>query len=222
MRMDKAIMPAILAFAAMLAPATVHAQASVVPGPEFGIRAGINLSDINTNELGSSTRSGFVGGVYVDMPSFLMHLQVEGLISQQGFTGGTPLGGYLGTNDLEFRNTFVQIPALLVVALPIPAVSPRAYAGPAFNIPIKSEVKLDHDWTDIKVDTKNTWSLIMGVGVKAMGLGLDLRYDIGMTALNARPLGAILDDAFDEVSGNNNYQDIRERTFSFTVSLALN
>jgi hypothetical protein len=109
-----------------------------------------------------------------------------------------------------------------VIALPLPVVSPRAYAGPAFNIPIKSEVRLDHDWTDIKVDTKNTWSLMMGVGAKFAGVGLDLRYDIGMTALNDRPLGDILDDAFDEISGDNDYQDIKDRTFSVTVSLALN
>jgi hypothetical protein len=217
----KAIPVPALALAAMIVAGSAQAQ-SPLPGPELGIKAGVNLSDIDTSDLRSSTRSGFVGGVYMDLPAFLLHLQVEGLISQQGFKEGAPLAGYQGPNDLEYRTTFVQIPVLLVFALPIPVVSPRAFAGPAFNIPIKSEVKLDHDWTDIKADTKNTWSLILGVGVKAMGLGLDLRYDIGMTAQNDRPLGDILDDAFDEVSGSNNTQDLKGRTFSLTVSLALN
>lgn len=217
----KTITATALALAALLAAGAAQAQ-PVAPAPEFGIKAGINLSDINTDQLGSSTRSGFVGGVYVDLPTYLLHLQVEGLISQQGFKAGTLEDNYFGQGHLEFRNTVVQIPALVVIALPIPAVSPRVFAGPAFNIPIKSEVKLDNDWIDIKGDTKNTWSLIMGVGVKAMGLGVDLRYDIAMSALNDRPLGAILDDAFDEVTATNDYQDIKERTFSLTISLALN
>ena len=128
----KATALAALALAAMVLAGSAQAQ-SPIPGPEFGIKAGVNLSDINTNELGSSTRSGFVGGAYMDLPTFLLHLQAEGLISQRGFTGGTPLTGYLGSNHLEYRNTFLQFPALLVVALPIPVVSPRAYAGPALN-----------------------------------------------------------------------------------------
>lgn len=217
----KIITASALALATLLAAGSAQAQ-SVVPSPEFGIKAGITMSDINTQDLGSTTRSGFVGGVYVDLPTYLLHLQVEGLISQQGFKAGTIEDGYFGRNHLEFRNTVIQIPALLVIALPIPAVSPRVFAGPAYNFPIKSEVKLDNDWTDIKGDTKNTWSLIMGVGVKAMGLGVDLRYDIAMSALNDRPLGDILDDAFDEVTATNNYEDIKARTFSLTLSLALN
>lgn len=111
---------------------------------------------------------------------------------------------------------------LLVFALPVPAVSPRIYAGPAFNIPLKSEVKLDSDWTDIKSDTRNTWSLVMGAGVKVMKIGVDLRYDIGLTAFNDRPVGEVLDDALDEINGAEQYEDIKERTFSVTVSLALN
>jgi hypothetical protein len=51
----KSITLSALALAAMMAAGSAQAQ-SVVPGPEFGIRAGISLSDINTDELGSSTR----------------------------------------------------------------------------------------------------------------------------------------------------------------------
>jgi hypothetical protein len=55
-----------------------------------------------------------------------------------------------------------------------------------------------------------------------MNIGVDLRYDIGVTALNDRPVGDILDDALDEVTGADRYEDIKERTFSVTVSFALN
>lgn len=218
----KAVVGVMVVLAAVAAAGTASAQVPLVPKPEFGIRAGLNLSSIDTDQLGSSTRSGFVGGVYLDLPTFLLHVQAEALISQYGFEGGTPLGSYPGGNELEYRSTFLQVPALLVMALPMAVASPRVYAGPAINIPLKSEVKLDHDWSDIRDDTKNAWSLILGAGVKIMKIGVDLRYDIGMTALNDRPVGDILDDALDEVTGADQYDDIKQRTFSVTVSFALN
>lgn len=222
MRSRKAIVPAMLALAAMMAAVPVMAQVPLAPKAELGIKAGLNFSDIDTDQVSSSTRSGFVGGLYLDLSTFLLHLQTEALISQRGFKDGTPLGSYLGSHELEYRNTFLQIPALFVIALPVPMVSPRAYAGPAINIPLKSEVKLDNDWSDIKDDTKTAWSLILGVGVKIMKIGVDLRYDIGLTALNDRPVGNILDDALDEITGADQYEDIKDRTFSLTVSFALN
>lgn len=211
-----------LALMTVIAVSSARAQVPILPNPEFGIKAGVNLSDIDTDQLGSSTRSGFVGGVYLDLPTAVLHLQIEALISQRGFKGGTPLGSYLGGADLEYRNTYLQIPALLVFALPLPVVAPRVYAGPAINTPLKSEVRLDGDWSDIKDDTRTNWSVILGVGVEVMKIGVDLRYDIGVTALNSRPVGDILDDALDEITGADQYDDIRERTFSVTVSLALN
>ncbi len=217
----KVLSQATMVLAAIVVAGAVRAQVPLVPKPEFGIKAGLNLSSIDTDQLGSSTRSGFVGGVYLDLPTILLHVQAEALISQYGFEGGTPLGNYLGSHELEYRSTFLQVPVLLVMALPLPVVSPRVYAGPALNIPLKSEVKLDGDWSDIRDDTKNAWSLILGAGVKIMNIGVDLRYDIGVTALNDRPVGDILDDALDEVTGADQYKDIKERTFSVTVSFAL-
>lgn len=218
----KAIMAAALALAAIMAAGPLRAQVPFVPRAEFGVKAGVNLADINTDQIMSSTRSGFVGGVYLDLATVLLHLQAEALLSQRGFKDGTPLGSYPGSGALEYRNTFLQVPVLLVFALPVPVVSPRIYAGPALNVPLKSEVKLDNDWADIKADTRNTWSLIIGVGVKVMKIGVDLRYDIGLTALNDRPVGEILDDALDEINGADQYEDIKERVISVTVSLALN
>lgn len=195
-----------------------------VPGTkvEFGLKVGANFSDINTDQISASTRSGLVGGVYLDLATILLHLQTEALISQHGFKGGTPLSSYTGSNELEYRDTALQIPALVVLALPTPVLSPRAYLGPALNIPLKSEVKLDNDWVDVKKDIKSTWSLVFGVGAKFMRVGVDLRYSIGLSALNDRPVGDILNDAFDEINGVDKYDDIKDRTISFTVSYALN
>jgi hypothetical protein len=204
---------------AVLLVAAGSALAQVPFMPEFGVRAGVNISDINTDDLDSSTRSGYVAGLYLDLATPLLHLQPEALLTSKGFKGGS-VG--VGGRQLEYRNISLEVPILLVFSLPVPVVSPRAYAGPAFSLPLRNEMKLKDDWIDIKDDTQSTWSLILGAGVKLGKFGVDLRYDVGMTEVNERPMGAIINDAFEEVTGDNQYKDIKERTWVATVSFALN
>ncbi|HKI83075.1 MAG TPA: porin family protein [Candidatus Krumholzibacteria bacterium] len=218
----KASVLALVMVASLLMVSSVSWAQSPAPKVEFGLRAGANFSDINTSDFQSSKRSGLVGGVYADFATILLHLQAEALLSQHGFKGGTPLSSYTGNSELEYRDTVLQIPALVVLALPTPMVSPRAYLGPALNIPLKSEMKLDNDWVDIKDDTKSSWSMVFGVGVKIFRVGVDLRYSLGLTAFNDRPVGQILDDAFDEISGVDQYNDVKDHTLSITASIALN
>ena len=78
----KAIISVAIALAVLAAAGPLQAQVPFVPRAEFGVKAGINLSDINTDQLGSSTRSGFVGGVYLDLATALLHLQAEALLTQ--------------------------------------------------------------------------------------------------------------------------------------------
>ena len=222
MRSRMATVSMLVALAAMLAigsPSWAQAPGAKM---EFGVKAGANFSDINTDQLTASKRAGLVGGVYVDLATVLLHLQGEALISQHGFKGGTPLGSYVGTNQLEYRDTSLQLPVLFMFVLPTPVVSPRAYIGPALSIPLKSELKLDNDWVDVKKDIRTTWNLVFGVGAKFFRVGVDLRYSVGLNELNDRPVGEILNDAFSEITGVDQYQDIKDHTLSFTVSVALN
>ena len=52
----KAIISVAIALAVLAAAGPLQAQVPFVPRAEFGVKAGINLSDINTDQLGSSTR----------------------------------------------------------------------------------------------------------------------------------------------------------------------
>jgi hypothetical protein len=194
------------------------ARAGLVP--EFGVKGGLNFSNIDVNDLGSSNRTGWVGGVYLDLATPLLHLQPEALVTSKGFNGGE---AGTGNHELEYRSISLEVPVLVVLSLPLPAISPRVYAGPALSFPLKSEVQLDGgDWQDIKADTKNTWSVVMGAGVKLGPLGVEVRYDVGMNAFNDRPVGDILDDAFDEFTPANDVKDIKDRTFSVLASFAFN
>lgn len=99
---------------------------------EFGIKAGLNLSNVwdsNNDEFHADTKAGFAGGLYVGIPiGQYFGLQPEMLISQKGFRGS---GTLLGTDY-----SFVRTTTYLVVPLQI-QLKPTHFltfvAGPQFS-----------------------------------------------------------------------------------------
>ena len=186
------------------------AQAGLIP--QFGVKGGLNLSDINVDDLESSSRTGWVVGAYCDLAWPVLHLQPEVLLTSKGFEGGEVS---TSNSQLNLRTLWVEVPVLLVLSLPIPAVSPRAYVGPAVSFPIQSEVQVDDgDWVDVKDNTQTTWSAVMGVGVTVGPIGLEVRYDIGMADMNQESLGEIVDSIPDDLQG----KDFEDRTWSVLAS----
>jgi len=168
--------------------------------PAFGVKGGINLSNIDIDDLDSSNRTGFVGGVFTNLAYPGFNLQVEALYTTKGFTEGTL------TSDQEFDFSLhaIQIPILAKFKLPIPAVAPSAYVGPAIAFTTKAEYETDDGETvDVKDETESTvWSLIVGIDLTLVDrLILDFRYDMGLSALNK--------EAFANLD-----KDIEDRTFT--------
>lgn len=165
----------------------------------FGIKGGLNLSQVNLDDLDASTRTGFLGGAFVTLPAGGLNLQGELLYSVKGFKEGK-----LDDDSVfDYRERFLQIPVLAKVAFPMVAVTPSIYAGPALNIPLKGEIKLADAWEELEEDAESAvWSLIIGADmVLANGLLLDLRYDLG--------LSSIRDISFGDVT-----KEMKDRTIS--------
>jgi len=192
----------------------IAATASAGLLPSYGVKAGLNLSSIDIENVESSTQTGFVGGFYADLASPLLHLQAELL-----YTGRESKLGALNTAvyDVDVRNHYIQIPVLVKFGLPIPAVAPSVYAGPAVAFPIKSEMTTAQgDWVDVKDYNKSAvWSLSIGADIKLLEtIIVDIRYDIALSSLNDVPVGDILDDINDEFTEADQYRDLKDRTFS--------
>jgi hypothetical protein len=184
-----------------IAPATAQLL------PSYGVKAGLNFSNINLDDLDASNRTGMAGGLFVNLPWPGLNLQGEILYTTKGFTEGT----LISDSEFDFRMHDLQIPVLVKLALPLPVVSPSLYAGPAFSYRLKGEVKgADGDWVDVKDDLKSSsWSLILGFDVKLLNtLIVDFRYDLGLSAINETSLG-------DNVTELN--KDIKDRTLTAMV-----
>ncbi len=205
---------------ALVAVALTAATASAGLLPTYGMKAGLNISDVNMEDIEASTQSGYVAGFYVDMASPLLHLQAELLYtSRKSELGAVNPSDY----NIEIRNHYIQVPVMVKFGLPIPLVSPSVYAGPAVAFPIKSEfTDRGGDWVDVNDYNKDmVWSVVLGADVLLLDkLIVDIRYDIAVTSLNDIPVGDILDDINDEFADAEKYRDLKDRTFSLMVGFA--
>jgi len=186
----------------------VSGVASAALLPTFGLKAGMNFSNLNVDDFESSNRTGFAGGVFVDFASPLLHIQGEILYTQKGFEQGS----LISAEKFDYRSDFIEIPVMLKFGLPIPAVTPTIYIGPALSFAVKNQVKEtdDGDWVDVSDSAESSvWSMVMGVDVTLMDmLMVELRYDLGLTAIQKASLAENLTD-LDE--------DIKDRTLSLMV-----
>jgi opacity protein-like surface antigen len=192
----------LLAMLAALAAGTANAGLL----PTFGVKGGINMSTVDLDDLDASNRTGFVGGAFVNLAYPGLNFQIEGLYSTKGFKEGKPTG----TTQLDYNMACLQFPVLMKLSLPIPAVTPSVYAGPALSFVTKAEFEDgDGNVTDVKDDTESSyWSVIVGADLTLMGsLIVDVRYDIGLNALNK--------DSFTNLD-----KDIKDRTFTVMAGFA--
>lgn len=206
--------PIVLAMLAVVLLAAGTAQAGLVP--QFGVKGGLNLANVDLDDLDSSSRTGWAAGFYCDFANPIVHLQPEVLYTSKGFEGGEVT---IANHELDYRSTWLEIPVLVVFSLPTPAFSPRAFIGPAVSIPLASEIRFDdRGWHDIDDGTQTTWSLILGVGATLGRFGLEARYDFGLTEINEQPLGDLVDSLGDDLHG----EDLKDRTISVLASFGFN
>jgi len=214
-----------LALLLLAATPAVQAQSGSI-APEFGVKGGLTFSDVNVDDLDASNQVGWGAGFYLDLATPLLHLQPEALFTKVGFKDGN-FTGNTTEHPLDYRLYSLEIPVLAVFSLPIPAVEPRVFAGPAYSIPLKSEFKIYDEWYDIKDDTKASWNLVLGAGVQlADRVGVELRYELGLSEVSDRPLDEIINDigndVEDEFSTDKDLDAFKTRTFAVMVSVALN
>jgi len=151
--------------------------------PQFGLKAGINYSNVY-DEVGeqftANGKLGFVGGAFLSIPigSFL-GFQPELLFSQKGFKGTSYLGG-IGYNYSRTSN-FLDIP-LLIALKPIEKFT--IFIGPQYSYLLKQVDKFDNTSVEIHFTNdnirKNLLCLILGfdVNLERMVIGARAGWDL--------------------------------------------
>ncbi len=164
--MRRFIVSGLLAAAAVVAPLSVG-QAQLT----FGGFAGVNFSDLDVTNLDPdqtiNSRTGFmVGGWIGTHLSPLFTVRLEGYWTQKGadlVENGTTVG--------KFKLSYIEVPLLLRVNLPLVVVKPAIYAGPAVSFETQCDAEevssgITAACSDFGLSLKSTdFSGIIGAGV---------------------------------------------------------
>jgi hypothetical protein len=153
----------------MLASNTVSAQ-------KFGVRAGLNVSDINGSGFDTTAKTGLYVGAYKEIPlvKSLLFIQPEVQYSQEGFKTK-------GLEDTKIDYLTVPILAKVYVAKIV-----SFETGPQFGFKVSDNV----DYADSKSF------------VPSWAFGASLNFPLGLS-INARYISA-LSDTFDAKNGSDN------------------
>ena len=156
----------------------------------FGVRAGVNMADLTFKNLPSGSdvteaqsKTSFNGGLFVNVPiSSAFRFQPELSFSSQGGKLQGPSGagsGLLGEQDLHYIN----------LPLNFQFMSSKGFfiqTGPQLGFLLDAKLKSTTSGSSAEVENEDNFDKIDfswsgGVGyLSRIGLGVDLRYNIGI------------------------------------------
>ncbi|PSR57009.1 PorT family protein [Adhaeribacter arboris] len=178
------------------------------PGPKFGVKAGLNFSQLYVDQANAEDENMKVGyhfGVFGKVPiTDFLAIQPEVLYTNVGSKityGGSDLSNLLGIEpgEVRFNLNYVQVPVALAVNIgPL-----NVHAGPYFSYLVSANVKdlkssdlNSSDITDLKTDNFNRfdYGVMGGVGFDVKGVTVGARYNYGLREVGNSGLAGELTD----------------------------
>ncbi|MEO5800977.1 MAG: porin family protein [Gemmatimonadales bacterium] len=145
----------------------------------FGIKGGLSFATLSNKHPDWDNRTGFAAGVALDMRAGPIGIQPEVLYVQKGVkSDGSP------DSDAP-KLDYIEVPILLKVTIPIPAIQPFVYAGPSIGFRLTCKVgEIDCDSDAVK---STDFGAALGGGIRLggnKGITLEGRYMWGLKDLN--------------------------------------
>ncbi len=169
------------------------------PGPSFGVKGGLNLSNLfvnnNDNIEDNNWKVGYHAGLFVKAPlSNLFSIQPEVLYSTTGAKityGGSGLAQTLGINpgEVRFNLNYVQVPVLFLVNVGALNVHAGPYAAYLVNANVKNLQDSDplNPTTLLELNEDDfqrlDYGIAAGIGFDLKNAKLGLRYNYGFQQL---------------------------------------
>lgn len=181
-------------------------SAAMAQGRTLGARLGASVATLDTDAgsiLDEENQTGLVAGVFYNRSLGLLGYQVEVLYTSRGADFGDD-----GSLDL----TYIQIPALLKVNLPVGMLQPGVFAGVAAALKVDCQVGDSDSCDDVEgvevndVDFNGVAGADLKYSLVGVGLWLDGRYYLGLSDIGD----------FDDVVG-----DLKNRSWEFSAGLGI-
>lgn len=169
----------LVAAAALAAPALASSASAQT---SFGLRAGLNVSDLTGDNIdGSSPRLGFTGGGFVNVPiTPSLSFQPEVIYSQKGVS--------TDSDQTDLNADYVEVPILLKYAVPVTETGLMlgGYVGPALAFRVKENSSANFanvpglPTGDRDVFKSTDIGAAFGLTVGAGPFAVDGRYTLGL------------------------------------------
>ncbi|HZY35703.1 MAG TPA: outer membrane beta-barrel protein [Mucilaginibacter sp.] len=160
---------------------TYFASAQIIPSFQFGLKAGANLSSLQTSAsatFATGNRAGYLGGIWARFGAAGFNFQPEMYVTAKNVDVTTQDGG---TTSAQF--TSLDVPLLVGTKIGAFGVGMRFYTGPLISFALdKSQslggavgkaFSLDYQ------DQNFAWQFGAGLDIKR--ISIDLRYEAGIT-----------------------------------------
>ena len=171
-------MKKILLSAAILIAVCISAKAQF----SVGVKGGVNFSKINTDNLSSSTRTGYQAGLFARFGSDL-YLQPELYLSGTG--GNFHSSDNSVSGNAHFTN--LNVPVLVGHSFGAKNLNFRVMAGPVYTSILSKNLSqsLNDAYADFGHYKNSTLGFQAGAGVDIGAITADLRYEGGLTKINS-------------------------------------
>ena len=148
----------------------------------LGIKGGVNFSKINTDNLSSSSRTGYQAGIFARIGSGL-YLQPELYVSGTG--GDFKSSDNSVSGNAHFTN--LNVPLLLGKSFGAKDLNFRIMAGPVYTSVLSKNLSesLSNAYADFGHYKNSTLGFQAGAGVDIGSITADLRYEGGLTKINS-------------------------------------
>ena len=158
---------------------------SVKAQVEFGAKVGANFSTLTGSDVhNANTKVGFQGGVLADVQlAGSFWLQPEVNFSMQGAKVES------GGNEYTLRHNYLNVPLLLKYK---DESGLFAETGPQLGVLLTAKASANGLTSDVKSSFKSTdfsWAFGVGYLVKEINAGIDVRYNLGLTNIEANGSG---------------------------------
>lgn len=155
----------------------------------LGPKGGATFSHLSKDKSSQNSRNGFLAGGFANIGlARIVAIQPEVLYNQYGTRGE-----FGGTNT-RLNSSYIQVPVLLKLRLPLGAVYPNIFAGPSWGFRNKASYTVSNNETGESLDygttaiRKNDFGGVVGAGIDINAgpvfFTVDGRYGFGFNEVN--------------------------------------
>lgn len=155
----------------------------------LGIKGGINVSKLNTDNYTQSNVTGYLVGAFARVGKGL-YVQPEIYLGSKGGQFNYDSNGSTVGGDAKVRFTTLDVPVLIGQSFGASGFNIRAMVGPVYSYVLDRNASysdnLSSAYRDLGDYNHSTLGYQAGLGVDLGNIALDARYEGGLTTLNKK------------------------------------